>query len=213
MVAGVICVSRTLAANGEDIARTVAERLRYRVVDAEVIERAAEKAGVDPARVREAEQRQPLLRRLFAGPRRRELPGDRAYQHETALSEAATAGGTTTEERLRASIREAIEEIAAAGEVVLVAHAASLALGGREGLLRVLVTGSPEMRARRLVQLSGASLSEARAAVAHSDQARADYLRRFYGVTQELPTHYDLVVNSDQLAPERSVELVLAASR
>ena len=65
----------------------------------------------------------------------------------------------------------------------------------------------------RLVGLSGASVSEARAAVRASDDARADYLRRFYGVTVELPTHYDIVINTDELASERAVDLLHAAAR
>ena len=48
MPARVVCISRTLAAGGEEIGQAVAERLGYRVIDAEIIQRAAEKAEVDP---------------------------------------------------------------------------------------------------------------------------------------------------------------------
>jgi len=51
-------------------------------------------------------------------------------------------------------------------------------------------------------------------AVDESDSARADYLKRFYGVGSELPTQYDIVVNTDRLAPDVAVSLVaLAAGR
>lgn len=213
MAARAVCVSRTLAANGEDVARAVAGRLGFRVVDAEVIQTAAERAGVDPGRIQDIEQREPLLRRLLATLRLPDPGGDQGYQRETMLSEAASASGRATEERLRQTIKAAIEAIASEGRVVVVAHAASMALGGREDVLRVLVTGSAATRARRLVQLSGASLAEARRAVADSDRARAAYLQRFYGVPQELPTHYDVVVNTDLLTPERAVELIVAAAR
>jgi cytidylate kinase len=212
MAARVVCISRTLAASGEGIARAVAEQLGYRVIDAEIIQRAAEKAGVDPRRVHEAEQRQPLLRRLFASFRSPGASGDRAYQEETALSEAAAASGEATQARLRALIRDAIGEIAAEGRVVIIAHAASMALGGREDVLRVLVTASPDTRARRLVQLSQVSLGEARDAVGQSDRARSDYFRHFYRIGQELPTHYDIVVNTDVLAPEQAIGLIVAAA-
>lgn len=208
----VVCVSRTLAASGDGIGRAVADRLAFRVVDSEVIQRAAEKAGLDAHQVEEVERRRPLFHRLFASLRSRGLPADGSYQRETTLSEAATAAGAGTEARLRTLIRESIEEIAAEGRVVLIAHAASLALAGRDDVLRVLVTASPETRVRRLVQLSGASVAEARSAVSASDLARAEYLRRFYGVAQEQPTHYDLVVNTDTLTPEQAVELIHAAA-
>lgn len=213
MSVAVVCVSRTLAAGGEDVARSLASGLRFRVVDAEIVQRAAARAGIDAARLQDAEQRQPLLRRLLTSLRPRGLADDAAFQRETALAEAAAAGGEVTGNHGKSLLRAAIEEVAGEGRVVIVAHAASLALGGRADVLRVLVTGSPESRAHRLVSLSGASLAEARAAVRASDEARADYLRRFYGVAAELPTHYDLVVNTDQLAPEQAVAMLLAAAR
>jgi cytidylate kinase len=49
--------------------------------------------------------------------------------------------------------------------------------------------------------------------VKDSDAGRRDYLRRFYGIDEELPTHYDLVVNTDVLTVEQAADLVsLAAS-
>src|SRR2546423_1093242 len=53
-------------------------------------------------------------------------------------------------DRLRALIRGAIEEIAGEGHVVIVAHAASFALGARPDTLRVFVTASLETRRRRV---------------------------------------------------------------
>ena len=42
MAAKVVCISRTLAAGGEEIGQAVAERLGFRVIDAEIIQRAAD---------------------------------------------------------------------------------------------------------------------------------------------------------------------------
>jgi len=48
--------------------------------------------------------------------------------------------------------------------------------------------------------------------VKDSDAGRRDYLRRFYDVGEELPTHYDLVVNTDVLSVEQAAELVSQAA-
>ena len=48
----------------------------------------------------------------------------------------------------------------------------------------------------------------ARKAIKDADAARSDYLRRFYGVETELPTHYDLVVNTDILSVEQAAEVI-----
>ncbi|MFZ1426718.1 MAG: cytidylate kinase-like family protein [Geminicoccaceae bacterium] len=213
MPARVVCISRTLAGGGEEVGRGVAERLGYRIIDAEIIERAAERAAVDPRQVMEAEQRQSLIRRLISAVAFPGAPGALPLDYYAATPEAALVIWQPPEERLRAMIREVIREVANEGRCVIVAHAASMALAGREDVLRVLVTASAELRARRLVELSRCSLKEARAAVRNSDDERSDYFRRFYELPQELPTHYDLVVNTDALTPEQAVGGIVAAAR
>jgi len=48
--------------------------------------------------------------------------------------------------------------------------------------------------------------------IAESDAARAAYVKRFYGVGDELSTHYDLVLNSDSLPIELMSDLVARAA-
>ena len=74
--------------------------------------------------------------------------------------------------------------------------------------LRVLVTASPETRATRIAGLEGIDHARAAREVKSSDAARRDYLKRFYDIGEELPTHYDLVVNTDVLTVEQAAGLV-----
>jgi cytidylate kinase len=113
---------------------------------------------------------------------------------------------------IRALIREAIEHMAAQGNVVIVAHAASHALPARSDVLRVLVTASPDVRAKRVGDSEGLDRSGAARAVKKSDAARYDYLRRFYDLKDELPTQYDLVLNTDVLSDDRAVQLIAFAA-
>jgi cytidylate kinase len=115
-------------------------------------------------------------------------------------------------EDLRALIRDVIRDVAEEGDVVIVAHAASMALAGREDVLRVLVTASPETRTRRLAEATKLDTGQAAKAIRDEDAARNHYLARFYGVERELPTHYDLVVNTDRIDPDRAADLVLHAA-
>jgi cytidylate kinase len=94
---------------------------------------------------------------------------------------------------------------------VIVSHAASFALPGRE-VLRVLVTASPETRARRVAETRGLAERDAARELKKEDGARADYLKRFYSVDRELPTHYDIVVNTDVLTPEEAAEVIAVAA-
>ena len=211
MAAKVVCISRTLAAGGEEIGQAGGERLGFRVIDPGLIQRAAEKADVQPERVARTEHRQSLIRRLISSIAFAEPSGVLAPEYYAVYPEAALAVGQTLEERLRLLIREVIEEVATEGQAVIVAHAASMALSGREGVLRVLVTASDDERADRLVWAAGMERGGAEAAVRTSDRERADYFRRFYEIDQELPTHYDIVINTDALGPEQAVNLIVAA--
>ena len=42
----------------------------------------------------------------------------------------------------------------------------------------------------------------------NSDAARAHYIKQFYDIDAELPTHYDLIVNTDAVSPEETARAV-----
>ena len=191
-----------------EIAARVAERLGFTLVDEAIITRAASEAGVDPHVVADVEKRQTFMARLL----------DALSSSSDATGQTFTAGVSVYSpadfpmtEDLRGLIRTAIEETSARGDVVIVSHAASHALAHHPDVLRILVTASPETRTARIVD-SGVSEKDAAGAVEEADAARADYLKRFYGIKHELPTQYDLVINSDRLGTDDAVAIVAIAA-
>jgi cytidylate kinase len=194
----VICISHTTGAAGDAVARLVAKQLRFRYLDEEVVGRAAALGRVSPQALSDAEQRKPALAELF-----RQL-------RTAALSTEGEPPVTDQTEMHRMLIRSAIHATADEGRAVIVSHAASFTLGPRKDILRVLVTASRDTRAARLVA-EGAERRDARQLIRRSDAGRAAYLKSFYHVSQELPTHYDLVVNTDNVAPHEAAELIIAA--
>ena len=202
MTRQVVCISHATGAGGGDVGRAVAERLGFQYVDSEVISEAAEWAELDPALVADAERRKPFVHRILGGwgggggerlptgERSRILPGDA---------------------ELRALIQAVLRRFADRGSVVIVAHAASFALAGGD-VLRVLVTASPGTRAARVAEANGTAEADGERQIRTEDEARADYLKRFYGVERELPTHYDLVINTDVLTTDEATELIRVAA-
>jgi cytidylate kinase len=79
--------------------------------------------------------------------------------------------------------------------------------------LRVLVTATAATRVGRLVEANGLDEKQATKSIAAEDAGRADYLKRFYGVSDELPTHYDLVINTDRVPADRWTAIVVDAAR
>lgn len=202
-----VCISRAIWVGAESIAADVARELGFRYVDEEIVKLAAERRNLSPAVVADAERRKNFLEHLVADLKRggvgeliNYIPGQKALP-------------TATDDE-RVLIQDAIRETAGQGNVVIVAHAASYALRGREHVLRVLITGSPFMRATRWLRTSGGrSPREAAATIRDSDAARAHYLKRFYHVQHESPEDYDLCLSTDQLGAADITGLVLQAAR
>jgi cytidylate kinase len=111
---------------------------------------------------------------------------------------------------VRDLIRDTVVATADAGQVVIVAHAASDAVGPRADALRILVTGAPEVRAARIAAAESLDAKAAARRVADSDKARAEYLKRFYDVRDEQPSGYDVVLATDRLSPEAAAAAIVA---
>jgi cytidylate kinase len=210
----VVCISRVTAAGGEAIGQLAAARLGFRYVDDEVISVAAEAARIDPKILKSTEQHESLLARmmdsLFSRAGEPKSYFERATRADYANDVKTTAPPA---EELRQLIQDGIVEIARRGQVVIVAHAASMALAGRADVLRVNVVASVATRIRRLSSASKL-LNEAgyADAISESDYQRRKYLARFYDIQEELPTHYDLLINTDVLAVEQAVAAICAAA-
>jgi hypothetical protein len=192
-----ICISHATGAQGALVGRTVAEQLGFQYVDDEVIAEAAEWGELDPSFVADAERRKPFVARLLGGI---------VDQSSAPRLPTGEAGGRSlpSDADLRHMIVTAVGSFVRRGSVVIFAV--------RNGeALRVLVTASPETRAERLASERNIEAREAARLIKDEDAGRATYLKRFYGVDQELPTHFDLVVNTDVLSAEEAAKVILAA--
>jgi cytidylate kinase len=203
----VVCISHSTGAGGSEIGRLVAEQLGYRYVDEDLVVRAAMNGDVDLETLEDAERRKSWLSRALD-----ELARGAIGESWAVLGPTPTVVASAPSAELRELIRGAIHETAAEGRTVIVAHAASHTLGGREDVLRVFVTASPDTRAARLRRDEGLDESAAGRMVKEEDAARADYLKRFHDVGREQPTQYDLVLNTDQLSVDKAAELVSVAA-
>jgi len=208
MSSRVVCFSGPDGSQMRDVAASVTVSLGFTLVDEAIIMRAAAEAGVDPEVVADVERRRSFIERTLG-----------AFTMSGDATAAVFTGGSgylppeaQVSDELRGLIRMAIEEAADRGDVVIVAHAASHALAGRSDVLRVFVTASTETRSTRIATEQGLSDKDAARALADADANRADYLKRFFGEKSELPTHYDVVVNTDRLSIDVATAVVTAAA-
>jgi len=214
----VVTIAMATGAEAERIGTDVAEILGFRYVNNLIITRAAEKEHVTPETIDQVEHSVPLVQRILDSIGTLSAPA--MVAESAAMLTAArwdwtdTAAATGDQAaKYRTVILEAVNEIARQGNVVIVAHGAGILLGGISGVLRTFVTGPPEVRSRRLAAAEGIDDRRALRRIAHSDGERKAFLERFFGLRHELPTHYDLVVNTDHLTPQAAATTIVAAAR
>jgi cytidylate kinase len=213
----VICISATDGANAAQVATALGATLGFPVINEEIVVRAAAEAGVDRQAIVNVEQRKTMLTKLLdrvvlgAGATEPDFVRSTDQQIEgSTLGVSLNRTSTTSRpsDELRGLIRSAIDEYMASGDVVILQHAAAHSLAGREKVLRVFVTASPSTRSARLAESHQVDAKHADALVKKGDGNRADYLKRFYGIEQELPTQYDFVVNTDKMTPEQAAAAI-----
>lgn len=136
-----------------------------------------------------------------------------------ALSEAQLAS-MPVHDRLVAITRGVIEEAAARGNAIIVGRGAALILGRRPGVLNVQLHASMEARLNYLlsrveelpadVRPDPTSLEEVARSI---DNARAEWIRRWFNADWMDMRHYDLSIDSGRLGVEPTVDLIEFAAR
>ncbi|MGI8926838.1 MAG: AAA family ATPase [Tepidiformaceae bacterium] len=204
----VVTIARQVGTGGEDVAQAVAGRLGFRYIDYQVIQAAAQEAGVSPETVSEAEHTPSLMTRILEALARNPSMPVAAWADPVPI----TASPLFTSTDYRKFVESVIRDLAEQGSCVIVGHAAQVILGERLDTLSVLVTGSAAFRARRIMAGMGVDEKAALKTVEKTDHERLDYFRRFYDTGWLTACTYDLCINTDHLNPGQAAQLVEAAA-
>jgi hypothetical protein len=185
----VVTVSCGYGAQGEELARLLADRLGIPCYDREILDEVARRALVDVELVR------------FLDQHARRRPGD--WWHSVLKGEPLSPHD------YRRHLVKVVLGIACSGGVI-VGRGANLILGAGEAL-RVRVVGSLERCAARIAVRDGIEFVRARERVQQADAQRSAYIRTLYGGDIDDSATYDLVINSDCFTAQGMVDLVVAA--
>ena len=205
----VISISRQVGTAGEEVATAVAERTGYRLVDYLVIQKAAEEAGVSPEAVSEAEHMPSLSTRILEALARTPAMPVAGWADPMPLAASPLYNSVD----YRKVVEDVIRDVASQGECIIVGHAAQVILRDRFDTLRVLITGSPKKRCRRIMSGMGVDEKTAMKTLERTDDERRDYFRRFYDTPWLAAWTYDLTISTDFLEPSQAAELVEQAAR
>jgi cytidylate kinase len=179
----IITISRQLGSWGNLIAKQVATRLGYRMVERELINQAALRAGAPEVGLAMIDD-----------------------LHLLGLTTSPEAAQAYCE-----AVKCVMQELAEEGKVVIVGRAGQAILAARPDVLHVRVIAPLEVRAQRISERRNVTLQAARAQVEASDRSRRNYLKRYYSIHWENPELYDLVINTARFTLEDSAELIVQA--
>jgi CMP/dCMP kinase len=202
-----ITISRQYGAGGSEVAARVARALGWRVVDNELVERVAARAGLTPEAVAEREERvstfiERLARTVVAATPELVVPPEAGGTAPT-LSEADLVRVTET----------VVEEIAAEGRVVLVGRAAPAVLAREREAIHVKMVAPRDWRIRAVAERLGMSLENAAALTDETDRNRARYHREYYQRDWADPANYHLTLNTAALGLDGAAELIVGRAR
>lgn len=199
-----ITISRQFGAGGSLVARLVAERLGWSVVDNELVDEVARRIGKPAEEVAEREERVPsfgerLARALVASP---EVPMVTATPLES-LDEAELVKVTEA----------VVAEVAQHGRVVLVGRAASAVLARETGAIHVQLVAPREFRIRVVAERSGIDPKSAEKQIGETDAQRARYHKQYYHREWSDPVNYHMVLNTGAMGFEGAAEMIVARAR
>lgn len=187
-----VTVSRQIGSGGLDIARKVGESLGWQTYDREILAHIAEHHHL----------RARVLDRLDE-----RLAGWIAETVNHLLTPASLPQAAFAKE-----VAEVVLALGRQGRAVLVGRGANWLLDPRFGL-RVRFVAPLLLRVERVARVRDVPPARAERIVRDGDAATGEYIRRLFGRDVDEPSGYDLIVNTEHLAPEAAAALVQDALR
>jgi cytidylate kinase len=197
----VITISRQYGSGGGEIARRLARRLGWRLVDQSVVGQIAARARVSPAVAAEYDERvDPWFHRMVKALWQGGFEGE-ASSVENMPFDSETMAALTARLLL---------EAAAIGEAVIVGRGAQCVLHQDEKAFHVSIYAPRQMRLANLRERLPRG-SDIEAAMEESDRVRAAYVRQYFNRDWTDRWLYHLMVSAS-IGLDAAVEAVLCAS-
>jgi cytidylate kinase len=209
----VITIGRQFGAGGKTVGEMLARRLKVDVLDSQLIDQVAHRLQLPKEEV-EAEDEQPgsLLNRLIMA--LGSASGEPMIPPETTTWNPPNVDPVFDSRRAVLEITQhVIMEAAREGNVVIVGRGGAYILRDLAGALHVYLRAAEAVRVKAIMARHQLPEEEARRLLKRSDENWNAYIKQVYGHDRNLPSHYDMVLDTGRLGYEATVESILAALR
>ena len=199
----IITISRQFGAGGSEVARRVAEALGWRVVDNEMVDEVARRAGLAPEEVARKEERAPGFLERLTRALARSVP--------ELFSGAGEKVPEPEEARIVRVTERVVAEVAAAGRAVMVgrAGAAVLSAGGEHDAVHIKLVAPVQFRVTAAMQRLGIDRAAATTLLQETDANRARYVKQNYQRDWDDATSYHMVLNTGSLGLEETTRVIV----
>jgi cytidylate kinase len=197
-----VTVSREYGSGGGEIAKRLALRLGWQLVDHEMVAAVARELGLSAAEAAEHDER---AKGFFD----RLLFGMQSIETNVLVNPplARETDGRAFHEALCRVVRAAVD----AGPCVIVGRGAQRILANRRDVLHLRVVAPLDLRVRYVARRESVGDDAARARIAAKERDRARYMQVHYQCSPDDPHLYDLVINTGILSLDDAAELVMRA--
>lgn len=167
----IITIAREHGSSGKQIGKLVAERLGVPFYYKEMTALAAQESGLDREFISEINANSP------------------AMLHSLYLSTKVIQQAIIAQDKV-------IRKIADQGSCVIVGRAADYVLRDYENVVRLFIYAPEDYRTRRVMEVYGDRIEEAKRNIHRSDEARAAYYKNISGKNWGERKNYDFLINS-----------------
>jgi cytidylate kinase len=194
----IITLEREYGSGGTLIAKSLAERLGWKLWDEEITAEIARAANVDTLAAKRCDERvDPFLYRLF------KVYARGSYERALAIGDS----GVFDTDCMVEMLHRVIEGVASRGNCVIVGRGSPYILRNRANAFHVFIYAPVEEKVRRLRSI-GKTEKEALQLVEEVDRERADFIRHYFGAQWPHRPLYNLMINS-KFGDEFVIESIL----
>lgn len=201
-----VTLSAAYGTGGSQVARGLAERLGYPLLDRAISAEVAQRLNVSVAEAEKGSKKRSFAERFY---------GPLSAMSDAVVSsdeqDAINAALIVDNDQVFRQSAENIMRAAVPGGAVILGRAGAAALHGLPDVLTVRLFGDRQRRTARAAVVEAVDAETAAIRLAQVDKARARYVRHLYGRDIDDPDLYDLQIESTLVPAETCIEIIAMA--
>ncbi len=189
MTGKIITISRQFGSGGRSVGKLVAEKLGINCYDSAIIDKIAKESGFSEEYIKNQSE-DAVEAGWFAA-----LAGRNYY-------------GQSNQDLIWIAQCKVIEDLAKAGDCVIVGRCADYILKGKNDLLRVFIYADNDSRAKRIVEQYGETEENPYKRLKEKDRKRSAYYEIYTDQRFGDPSNYDICLNSGTVGIDMCADFI-----